>query len=586
MLPTGTNLEVKTIPKVTIILIVLNVIVFACEPLLQARLGEDARLLTFGTGNPSLIGLFTSFFLHGDLFHIIFNMLFLWVFGPPLEDRVGKKLYLIYYLGSGVTANLFQTLVDIIHDPDSHSLIIGASGAVSGIMGLYLYRCYYSKMKLVVSPLFLPFSIQIPAAPFLILWFLQDVIAGWASFSAASGIANWAHAGGFLFGLLTGRVMKYGHDGAVEHFKGKVLEKIRRGGGWKEAGSERELLKLLKLDPDDPDVYLELGHYYRENDRKDEARTHYLTAINKLLVSKPLFAGYALLDYLETFGKAISPQHHLKAADALAQNGDLEEAFKVLQPVLLIKEPKMIVERIRLLDVKLCHALGKEELEEAIVHFDKDFPGSRYRRELDVSLAKRPDAVFPPRLEEPAEPEPDTEPAAESESKLLLVFHRLISLIVDPLFLFLWFVILFGFFAILPKNLLFVQVLSFAIAFIFAAMYRIDWGELMKDLTIDEAAARLDADTATMYNRAVAADRGDDHAKAAELYEKVLAHDMANIQARFNLSKLYMERMNDRKNGLRHLQRLLKDAPEGHPFKEYAKDHLNSRSPVKLDRSM
>src|SRR3990172_5517052 len=134
MLPVGTTLEQKRFPQATATIIIATVVVFLWEGSLDYLLGERMRLLAFGLGNLGLIGLFTSIFLHADIFHIVFNMLFLWVFGPPVEDRVGKKLFFVYYLGAGVAANIFEVLVDVIHNPDSNMVGIGASGAVSGIM--------------------------------------------------------------------------------------------------------------------------------------------------------------------------------------------------------------------------------------------------------------------------------------------------------------------------------------------------------------------------------------------------------------------------------------------------------------------
>jgi len=575
MIPTGTNLEVKNIPKVTITLIVANAVAFIWEPLLIDLLGERIIFLTYGTGNVSLIGLFTSFFLHADLLHIIFNMLFLWVFGPPLEDRVGRKLFLVYYLACGVAANLFDVIVTFIHDPASDSVGIGASGAISGIMGLYLYRCYYSKIKMVVSPIFLPMNIQIPAALLLIFWFFKNVFYGYAAFSKPSNIANWAHVGGFLFGLAVGRIMKYGHEGAMEHYTSKVLEKIRDGRGWKEADTEEELLKLLKLNPDDPDKHLEMGHFYRENMRNEEAVGYYQTAIHKLLLTNPLHAAYALLDYLIAFGKPISPQHHLKAAEALVGNHDLEEALKVIMPVVTVTEPKVVGERLQLIYIKLCKALGKEELDDAVTRFDHQYPGSKYRQEVEEALKMRSEEVFPLKTAPIARRErtPELEEQGR-EGKILFVFHNLINVIVDPFFLLIWFFIMFGLFAAVSKKLMVVQILSFSMAYIISAIFRIDWLHLWKELTIDENTARLAADTSTQYNRAWLAERGENYSKAAELYENVLFHDTSNIQARFNLARIYLEKLNDRNNGLRQLQQLMKAVAKEHPYYEYAVQEL------------
>ncbi|ACR80094.1 MULTISPECIES: rhomboid family intramembrane serine protease [Kosmotoga] len=141
----------------------------------------------------------TSIFLHGGWTHIIGNMWTLWVFGDNVEDRLGHFRFLLYYLSWGIAANLFQFLVA----PISSTPIIGASGAIAGVMGAYLFFFPWSRILTFIPIFIIPFIIEIPAFIFLIIWFTIQFFNGTLSIVGAnfSGVAWWAHIGGFLVGL-------------------------------------------------------------------------------------------------------------------------------------------------------------------------------------------------------------------------------------------------------------------------------------------------------------------------------------------------------------------------------------------------
>jgi len=157
-----------------------------------------------------LLSIITAMFLHAGWLHILGNMLFLWVFGDNVEDRLGHPGFLAFYLISGVVASLVHGLVD----PGSLVPVVGASGAVAGVLGAYLV-CFPRATVRVVIPVFFLFLIPIPvpAVVMIGLWFLQNLLAGLATVNAAatpdSGTAFFAHIGGFVFGvvlaLLAGR---------------------------------------------------------------------------------------------------------------------------------------------------------------------------------------------------------------------------------------------------------------------------------------------------------------------------------------------------------------------------------------------
>jgi membrane associated rhomboid family serine protease len=209
-------------PHVTYTLIIINVAVFLVQismpaPQMQAFINTFAivpvRLTASFTGQiafPALqwMTLITSQFLHGGLLHIGGNMLYLWVFGNNIEDKLGKVKFLIFYLGCGALAGLTQW----IFDPTSAVPTIGASGAIAGVMGAYILRFPRAQIVTLIPLLFFFFTIRIPALFFLGFWFVQQALLGLASINAeanlgAGGVAYWAHSGGFVFGLILGPLL-------------------------------------------------------------------------------------------------------------------------------------------------------------------------------------------------------------------------------------------------------------------------------------------------------------------------------------------------------------------------------------------
>jgi len=194
-----------TTPWVTWALIALNVAVFLSYwPLLG---NERAIALFFRdwamiparvTQLGEFSGVFTSMFLHGGLLHLAGNMLFLWIFGDNLEDRMGHLPFLGFYLVSGLAAGMTH----IIGGPVSTVPTVGASGAIAGVMGGYLLLFPRARVDVLLIFIIFVRIITIPAALVLALWFTFQVIAGLGSNPDTGGVAYWAHAGGFVAGLV------------------------------------------------------------------------------------------------------------------------------------------------------------------------------------------------------------------------------------------------------------------------------------------------------------------------------------------------------------------------------------------------
>jgi len=151
------------------------------------------------TGDASWYTLFTSMFLHGGWFHLIGNMWFLWIFGNNVEDSMGHLRFVVFYLLCGLAAAGLQ----IVANPASGVPMVGASGAIGGVMGAYILLYPRVNVHLLVFLGFFVTTVAVPAVFMLGYWFLIQVIGGWASLGAeGGGVAFWAHVGGFVAGVV------------------------------------------------------------------------------------------------------------------------------------------------------------------------------------------------------------------------------------------------------------------------------------------------------------------------------------------------------------------------------------------------
>ncbi len=216
MFPLKDDNPSNSAPVVTVALIVLNALFFVYQISLEAGGADGARagqafIDEFGlvpcrlTGacrvGPELpspiLTIFTSMFMHGGLFHIGGNMLYLWIFGNNVEDTLGHGRYLLFYLLSGVAAALAQTAVG----PSSMVPMVGASGAVSGVLGAYLLLFPHAHVTTLIILGFFFRLVQIPAMVVLGFWIVLQVLNGLGSFGSSGGVAFFAHIGGFLVGM-------------------------------------------------------------------------------------------------------------------------------------------------------------------------------------------------------------------------------------------------------------------------------------------------------------------------------------------------------------------------------------------------
>lgn len=226
MIPLRDNIHPNIVPFVTVALIAANIGIFISELMLPPAellvlVGQWGMVppklnqaLNSGVLDPAAyFSLISSLFLHGGWLHLIGNVWFLWLFGYSVEYCLGHTRFAIFYFACGIIASLTQ----FAFDPTSAVPVIGASGAVSGILGAYVICYPQAKIKTLVPIFFIFTIIEIPAMLFLGLWFFYQVQSGASQGMAGAGIAWWAHVGGFIAGMLLNFLLKRRKENSAEN---------------------------------------------------------------------------------------------------------------------------------------------------------------------------------------------------------------------------------------------------------------------------------------------------------------------------------------------------------------------------------
>ncbi len=212
MIPLHDDNPTERPPIVTVTIIVICVLVFLWE----VSLGREMQRAVIALGvipatlfgkvqlSPELavvppeLTIFTSMFMHGGWMHLIGNMLYLWIFGNNVEDAMGHVRFLVFYLLCGVAAVFAQALPD----PDSTVPMVGASGAISGVLGAYLLLYPHARVLVAIPIGFILQTVQIPAGFVLGFWFVMQLFSSMAAAGQQGGVAFGAHIGGFIAGML------------------------------------------------------------------------------------------------------------------------------------------------------------------------------------------------------------------------------------------------------------------------------------------------------------------------------------------------------------------------------------------------
>jgi len=212
MIPFKDDVPTKSRPVVTVLFIVLNCLMFvfqlslpdgASDPFVRAFGLVPLRLSASLTGSADFTGInpfltiFSSMFMHGGWLHLGGNMLYLWIFGNNVEDSMGRFRLVVFYLLSGIAAAATQVLAD----PHSTVPMIGASGAVAGVLGAYMILHPFARVYTLIIIIFFIRVVPLPAIFVLGVWFLLQILNGLGA-PAHAGVAWYAHIGGFVAGLI------------------------------------------------------------------------------------------------------------------------------------------------------------------------------------------------------------------------------------------------------------------------------------------------------------------------------------------------------------------------------------------------
>ncbi len=185
-------------PYITLLLISLNSLLFMMTtgPGMLENLAPALGFTTRGAIERPYT-LLTSIFLHANLLHLIANMWFLWLFGDNIEDRFGRLSFIGLYLSAGIIGSLTHSAFSLFQD---RIPVIGASGAVAGVMGAYLIRFPYARLRCLFLIIFYPVLVRIRAVWVLGFWMFFEFLSAW--FAAGDNVAHWAHVGGFATGIM------------------------------------------------------------------------------------------------------------------------------------------------------------------------------------------------------------------------------------------------------------------------------------------------------------------------------------------------------------------------------------------------
>lgn len=297
----------------------------------------------FVPGKPRALNLISSMFAHAGWIHLIGNMVFLFLTGPFIEDAYGRVLYPALYLLSGLAADA----VHAVHNPDSLVPAVGASGAIAGIMGAFLVRYATRRIVFYWMPLFpLPWlgrRIRVPAFLYLPFWFLGQVFL--SNMSGESGVAVWAHIGGFLFGFVAalfiavlGVERKY-IEPAIEKQVGgaeneDLVRAIQAGARGDFAEARRATGRVLAQDPGNLDARRYAYHVAVDSGDPAEIGTQASRLLEAYIRQGETHLAHELLHDAGKAASALPPRFLLHAGDFLAREGDAPGALAMYARIL------------------------------------------------------------------------------------------------------------------------------------------------------------------------------------------------------------------------------------------------------------
>jgi membrane associated rhomboid family serine protease len=394
--PIGTDRRQRFVPWVTYTLIAINVVVYIFTNAYSASHPYPNLNMTWGLvpAAPRFTSLVTCLFMHVSLAHLFWNMVFLWLFGPHVEEALGRVTFIALYFGGGVASGLLHMAIVLLVTPMGQIVtepLVGASGAISAILAPYAVRFHRSKIHLIWFPALLVKSswahLELPAVAGLGIWLLSTVYnaAHSALFPSSGGTAYWAHIGGFVFGLIAAELTNLAQEGHQEY----LLEDARAAAARPEelpGVAAQKYRSFLNRDPNNVAVHAEFARTLlfesdnvSENTRR-EASEEMLTAIRLCHQQGRLDEAVHLCSDVRAWQLplALSSREHLRLGSAAQDQGDNETAIFLLRS--LVQErpnsPEDEIARYKLIQLLLKHQPA--DAKALIVSFLGRYPQSQW----------------------------------------------------------------------------------------------------------------------------------------------------------------------------------------------------------------
>lgn len=400
-MPVGTDRRSMRIPWATLAIIVANVAVYLILRPESRPLIANAFYLRYGLvpAAPVPLSFLTSLFVHVSLLHLFWNMTFLLLFGSEVEDALGPAAFLALYLGSGITADLCHLGICLVFAGNRPDLLaqplVGASGAISGLLAPYAIRFYRSKMRMVwlpgyvIAPALRNFTL--PAVALLGLWLAENVAgAVTGAFTVGGGVAYWAHLGGFAFGLIIAEATGLLREGRADYLLADARHEIIASGGTSSTAVQ-SFREYLKLNPADWRTRLELAVAVRGTGtpaaRGESDRIVLETLREHLSGGTPALAVYAEARRLD-LEPLLTARERLRLAGVAQDAGQADMARDLLSAIVTETPVAPESEMARLKLGQLLLKWDPREARAVLEAFVAEYPDSDWRDRAEYLLAE------------------------------------------------------------------------------------------------------------------------------------------------------------------------------------------------------
>jgi len=364
----------ENIPLVTYSLILANVAVFyvfELNPFVDVQFIMNN--LIFIPYKPNLwnipVSAFASLFLHGSGGHLWGNMVFLWVVGTVVERRIGGRRFLLLYLITGLMATLAFIFINFL-TTGAPGHILGASGSIAGIMGIFAVRCYFKSMVfplpiLGIFSLIFPISFKVRLNSLVIigLFFFMDLSGGIGQITGqnVSNVGHWAHIGGMLAGIGLAFFLKLG-EGAIEERHLEIGAKAAVSSVGYGAG-EHSLRIALERNPENAEALLHLARIKSKFTPSEEGSDSYRKAIRLLIAASPEQAAEVYQEYYKKYMTGVEPEVQYRLAGIYYRKKDLDMAARCLESIVNTKDaPADIRERALYQYASILDEMGLAEV--------------------------------------------------------------------------------------------------------------------------------------------------------------------------------------------------------------------------------